>query len=104
MTKHNFRINPQHIPSSIQVPISLSSTLTKSLPAEGWIKPCLLCKAPTSKVYVVFESGKLYKCHFCKDCFKHNNSIIEPKYSYAIRKGINVCEYFGKKYTKPLRK
>lgn len=100
MTSRDLRIDRPSIPA----PISLNATLTTSLPAEGWIKPCLLCTAPTSKCYVIFESGKLYKCHFCKDCFKYNNSINEPKYSYVIRKEINVCNYLGEKYNKPGRK
>jgi hypothetical protein len=100
--RHKIQINNVS-DSSMPVPISLNATLTESLPAKGWIKPCLLCTTPTSKFYIVFESGKLYKCHFCKNCFKHKNSILELKYSYAIRKEINVYEYLGEKYTEPGR-
>ena len=104
MSFHKIRpkmqIETYNVPdSSLPEPITLNATLTKSLPVEGWIKPCLLCTAPTSKFYIVFESGKLYKSHFCNNCFNNNNNIREPKYSYVIRKEINLYEYLGEKYT-----
>jgi hypothetical protein len=82
---------------------SLHATLTNSLPANGWIKPCLICSAPTSKCYLVFEELELYNCYFCKDCLQYPSNLGRQQYTFIIQKDILLQKRLGVKYGVPGR-
>ena len=54
----------------------------RSLPADGWIKPCYLCKTITSS-FIIKKSKNIFhfdlKFYICPDCIKRKkyNSIFK---------------------------
>jgi len=84
--------------NSVQNATSLHATLTKSLPVNGWIKPCIICSAPTSKCYYIFEDLELYNCYFCKDCLKHEQHLGNSQFGFIVNKEIRLQKRLRSKY------
>ena len=64
--------------------ISVSEKLTSSLPENGWIKPCLKCKLPTSRIFKFFYEYQVYNCYFCKDCVPLSKDILDINFQNII--------------------
>ena len=59
--------------------ISVSEKFTSSLPENGWIKSCLKCKWPTSRIFKFFYEHQVYNCYFCKNCVTLSKDILDDK-------------------------
>lgn len=52
----------------------------KSLPCDGWIKPCYSCNIPTSKYKLIeYSHDSIIKIYLCKCCIQNttDDSIID---------------------------
>ena len=71
-------------------PISLSNKCSKNLPKNGWIKACLHCSEPTSRVFKYFYKHSIYDCYFCKHCVCVPADILSVYMQKIIKMNIHL--------------